>query len=453
MPIRLCQKCGLKVLVDESQVASATFYCQRCTIALKNQEAQALGAAAASPPAPAPSAPAPKPATVRVLCPYCKASFNGRVPQRPARGACPVCQKDLILLPTGEIRPAAGFDLAKWQQEQKKPATRAPVAEAEGTQMLVRKFSAPAPRTAPAEPEAEPAPAAPPEPEPVRVPHDEGGGAAELPSWLDEPSGSARAPRSEAAPAPAVDDAPPSPSADLAAEASPKADENPPARVEEPEPPAPPPAPEPEPEIRIAPELEVPRAPEPPPPVKAVTSRRTTGRRTAAPAPAPERNAAPAPARGGAGKAAAAYLLLALPPALLAAFLWPGASLAEGEWSEKLGARFRKGFAVLRERLAPPPPAAPPPAEEKTPSPPPPEEKPKPTPEDQERAKAEIIKLWDEVRFAHQKIRQLSVGATAEQKEAIEAARRDLQVKEERLNARVALYKEIYGEEFDPRKQ
>ena len=109
MPIRLCQKCGLKVLVDESQTASATFYCQRCTIALKNQEAQAL-AAAPAPAAPSAPAPPPKPATVRVLCPYCKASFNGRVPQRPARGACPVCQTELILLPTGEIRPAAGFD-------------------------------------------------------------------------------------------------------------------------------------------------------------------------------------------------------------------------------------------------------------------------------------------------------------------------------------------------------
>jgi hypothetical protein len=238
----------------------------------------------------------------------------------------------------------------------------------------------------------------------------------------------------------------------LSAEVGVKAEENAPVRVEEPEPPAPPPAPEREPEIRIAPELEVPRAPEPPPAVKVATSRRTTGRR-AAPLPAPDRDTAPAPARGGAGKAAAAYLLLAFPPALLAAFLWPGSSLGEGEWSERLGARFGKGFAEIRRRLSPPPPAAPPPAEEKKPAAPDTEEKPKPTAEDQERAKAEIIKLWDEVRFAHQKIRQLSVGATAEQKEAIEAARRDLQVKEERLNARVALYKEIYGEEFDPRKQ
>lgn len=469
MPIRLCQKCGLKVLVDESQTASATFYCQRCTIALKNQQSQAvLAAAAESPPPTSPSAPPPKPATVRVSCPYCKASFNGRVPQRPARGACPVCQKDLILLPAGEIRPAAGFDLAKWQQEQKRAPTRtssqpAP-PEPGGTQVLINRFSAPTARTPRSEPEA---PAVPgespqPEPEPIRVPADEdepspaGGPAAELPSWLDEPSASPRASKVEA----------------------------PPARVEEPEPapasgesPAPAPeAPDPEPSVRdaaphvrIAPELEIPPAPspieapspepvlaEPPAPApapKVAASRRTTGRR-AAPAPAPDRGAVPASARGGAaGKAVVAYVLLACPPALLAALLWPGTSFGNGEWAEKLGIRLRKGFSTIRERLSPAPASTPAPPPGPKPIPLETEEKPRPTEEDRERAQAEIIKLWDEVRFANQKIRQLSVGATAEQKTAIEEARRDLKVKEERLNARIALYKEIYGEEFDPRKQ
>ena len=38
MPIRLCQKCGLKVLIDESQAGTNPFYCQRCTTAMKGQE-------------------------------------------------------------------------------------------------------------------------------------------------------------------------------------------------------------------------------------------------------------------------------------------------------------------------------------------------------------------------------------------------------------------------------
>src|SRR5919198_1129045 len=120
MPIRHCQKCGLKVLIDESQAGTNPFYCQRCTTAMKGQEGAAAPVAPKPVPAPAaassrsdPAAPsvpgAAKAATVRVLCPYCKASFNGRVPQKPARGSCPVCQKELILLPNGDIKPAAGF--------------------------------------------------------------------------------------------------------------------------------------------------------------------------------------------------------------------------------------------------------------------------------------------------------------------------------------------------------
>src|SRR5688572_26431150 len=134
MPIRHCQKCSLKVLIDESQAGVSPFYCQRCTAALKSdggaEPAPAPSAAArraSSPrltPVPAPSAVAVavppsvgKSSTVKVFCPYCKASFNGKIPSKPARGSCPLCQKDLILLPNGDIRPAADFDLSKWQAE------------------------------------------------------------------------------------------------------------------------------------------------------------------------------------------------------------------------------------------------------------------------------------------------------------------------------------------------
>src|SRR6516162_9069774 len=143
MPIRLCQKCGLKVLIDESQAGTNPFYCQRCTTAMKGQEGAAPPAPAPSPknptPSPvvgyksepaAPSVGAAKAATVRVLCPYCKASFNGRVPQKPARGSCPVCQKELILLPNGDIKPSAGFDLNNWQGDQAGGAPAAPAAPA-----------------------------------------------------------------------------------------------------------------------------------------------------------------------------------------------------------------------------------------------------------------------------------------------------------------------------------
>src|SRR5258706_6929504 len=100
MPIRHCQKCGLKVLIDDSLMSVNPFYCQRCAAVAKTPGEEA---AAAPPPAPSASAgvatlaanPA-KGSALKVACPYCKASFTGRVPAKPAKGACPVCHKDLI---------------------------------------------------------------------------------------------------------------------------------------------------------------------------------------------------------------------------------------------------------------------------------------------------------------------------------------------------------------------
>ncbi len=117
MPIRHCQKCGLKVLIDENQTTTNPFYCQRCSVSVK----------AGEPPPPPPPEPAPeppptvKPQMTKVVCPYCKASFSGRIPQKPAKGGCPICQKELILLPNGDIRAAAGFDPARWQEEAEAP--------------------------------------------------------------------------------------------------------------------------------------------------------------------------------------------------------------------------------------------------------------------------------------------------------------------------------------------
>jgi hypothetical protein len=132
MPIRHCQKCGLKVLIDESQLAANPFFCQRCAAMSKAAASKDAGAPApmmarepapapAPPPAPAPAPKAeepPKPGSIKVICPYCKASFTGRLPSRPAKGSCPVCQKDLILLPDGKITEAEGFSVSKWQRDQ-----------------------------------------------------------------------------------------------------------------------------------------------------------------------------------------------------------------------------------------------------------------------------------------------------------------------------------------------
>jgi len=105
MPIKSCTRCGLKVLVDASQAASDTYLCPRCV-----SEAKGSGAATK----PAGSA---KRSSVKVACPYCGASFSGSMPSRPAKGGCPVCQKELVLLPDGTIQAAASFNLSAWQKQ------------------------------------------------------------------------------------------------------------------------------------------------------------------------------------------------------------------------------------------------------------------------------------------------------------------------------------------------
>jgi hypothetical protein len=118
MPIKSCTRCGLKVLVDAQAAATDNFLCTRCAPDAK--------------PAPA-SRPAGggKRPTVKVTCPYCGASFSGSIPSRPAKGGCPVCQKELVLLPDGTIQAAASFNLTSWQKE-KKTASNPPSAPAPG---------------------------------------------------------------------------------------------------------------------------------------------------------------------------------------------------------------------------------------------------------------------------------------------------------------------------------
>ena len=119
MPIKSCSRCGLKVLVDATQAANDNYLCPRCAPDVK-------------------SAPAPKPAgggkrpSVKVTCPYCGAAFSGSIPSRPAKGGCPVCQKELVLLPDGTIQAAATFNIQAWQKDRegKKSASNPPPAPA-----------------------------------------------------------------------------------------------------------------------------------------------------------------------------------------------------------------------------------------------------------------------------------------------------------------------------------
>ena len=60
---------------------------------------------------------------VKIICPSCGGSFKGRLPSKPARGTCPRCQKDLVLLPTGAVDTETKF--RKKKEGDDKPTARA----------------------------------------------------------------------------------------------------------------------------------------------------------------------------------------------------------------------------------------------------------------------------------------------------------------------------------------
>lgn len=436
MPIRHCQKCGLKVLIDESQTNQNPFYCQRCTASLKSESRSVPGDTPAGVGGTKKGDSGAKPAMVKVNCPYCKASFNGRIPQKPARGACPVCQKELILLPNGEIRSSAGFDLAKWQQEgDVKKYAAAPAAEAKPGTRSFRKEEA-APATQPPSDDIritevidEPAPAS-------AVAEGSGGtdpGKEKLPSWLDddttappnkaEPAEEERvAVSTEEPPVPALPEEPaPVPSADAQAE------EPMPAAVEDP--PPPPPEPEPAPEPRAA-----------------VAAKRLGGTKRLE----SQRAAMAVASATGLGMVLLAFILFALPVGA-APFLWKAREKLKKPL-EMVGKKYTAGFKKLHEKLNPPPPKK----EEAPAPPPPPEEKkeePKVGPEEQKQFKDEMNKLAREVQDMDKKLRQDLLVATEAQKAELKPVQDKVAEKRERIATLREQYKKLFNEDYDPFKE
>lgn len=492
MPIRLCQKCGLKVLIDESQAGTNPFYCQRCTTAMKGQEnAPARGPIApVKNPTPSPVSPsarssespsppgAAKSATVRVLCPYCKASFNGRVPLKPARGSCPVCQKELILLPNGDIKPAAGFDLTSWQGDspgadkaaeptlEPEPAPAEPPKES-GTRLLVKKYAAepsaaakleaPPPRSAPRKSET---PAA------ASADSDPSDGPAALPGWLDDSGGGSPPVK----PQPETDmnidvvepkkiddedrtikvpDPPPPPPAHRArapvvAKMPTVSPGRPPSAVAPP--PTPPPEPS-EPEVELLP-------PEPPP--KRPAGRVPSGeRRMPAPPPAPVAVASSGEETSQ-GKVFLALILALLPVVAGAALLSSQDKLKSNDLVKKVGARFVVGFAKVDQKLFPPPPPPKPKMEEKAPEPEPPpkEEPPKPDPDQQKKDELAISTLYTQIIREQRDLKSNLVGAAADEKERLQSTvGKGIEAKRDKLKMLQETYKKMYGKDYDPANQ
>lgn len=447
MPIRHCQKCGLKVLIDESQAGANPFYCQRCTTAMKGPDSAGddlLSAAAAPPPlkrtpVPAPAAVAvapPKSATVKVLCPYCKASFNGRTPQKPAKGSCPVCQKELVLLPDGSIRAAAGFNLDEYHAG----GTPAPAPEPEAPPPA----PPPVDRTpSPVRPAPKKAPPPPPEPDPSAE-TDTSGGAAPLPSWLDDGA--------EAKPAPV-----PQPETDVAIDAvsAPPPEEAAPRLEDLPPPPKPAPRarPAPAPAPSAASTASSPAVPDPVP-ISSSNLRkpmpvRATDRRVASVPPPAESAGAT-----GTGLVIVALLLVLAPLGAAGGMLAAREKLAAQSFVASFGARFAKGLKKVHEKLFPPADATTPmPVEPPKSSEPRPEEPARPTAEDRKRDEEEINKRWMEFKREERTFRQKSVGATAAEKAEYQKVEDDLRKKQTHIQELRGRYQRTYGKDYNPQDQ
>jgi hypothetical protein len=486
MPIRHCQKCGLKVLIDESQTTANPFYCQRCAATAKAGGGGGGGGSAKAPPAdpipmvskrdsaPMPAAPAAsggggggKGGPVKVLCPYCKASFSGRLPAKPAKGACPVCQKELVLLPDGKIKPAATFDLGKWQKEQDMQRGGGDPAVAEQARAVQRALE----RTGatdvppPAEPEPEPLPAVsetptpppertvprpPPEPEPEPVPvpvpaepsiiappksDDMGGLAAHTmldmgrPSDLDDlvraaaPRGKTQVREAED-PLAVLGNEPPMGSASAAEPPAPEADiqtmrrhnddDNGPVSGD----------PVPVPVASKGPPKVDPKDPPPPP--------------SAAPSPA-----GPGP---GMGKLVFGGLLLVLPLIAGAVLLFMKNNARLENVINRVGAIVLPGLKSLHDRVS----------KATQPGPPPPKREPakkkEDAPEDVERKqmRAKLEDLSEQIRIAEGNIKKNSVNPSDEMKEFLEKEQKKLDGLKAQFDEQQKAYKERFGEEFKP---
>src|SRR6185436_14141111 len=420
---------------------------------------------------------AAKPATVRVLSSYCKASFNGRVPQKPARGSCPVCQKELILLPNGDIKPAAGFDLGTYQNEgpgakgggdAAEPAVPEMPKES-GTRLLVKKYAADPGAAKAMEP---PAPAARPaarRPDPLDTPSPVAASAETessdesnpLPGWLDDTKGSGgsddmvkpqpdtdmaidvvqpttsdaddRTIKVEDEPAPrppsGVRARPP-----IAAKMPSVSPGRPPTAVS-----APPPPEDPQPDVDLLP-------PDPPKKPAGRFGSSGTRRSPVGAAPAPVSSSIGAEETSG-GRVFVALILALLPIAACAGLLTSRDKLKH-ELIAKAGARFVKGFQVLHNRMFPPPPPPKPVIEEKKTEPEPPkEEPPKPDPDQQKKDEAAISTLYTQIIREQRDLKQNLVAASPEQKAQLEQVQRDLEAKRSKLKEKQDLYRKMYGKD------
>lgn len=391
MPIRHCQKCGLKVLIDEAQAGINPFLCQRCSAAIASGDTSAVESVLNTTDTGDSNEPKARP-TVKLICPACHSSFKGRLPSRAAHAECPVCKAPLILQPDGalSVDGAAETKRAPDTRELLKYAADPKVAQqahAAGSEM----------QTA----------GAPASTDPLDAALDSALGTA-----FDEPP---------ARPAPP-----------------------PPAEPPLVRPPTPPPPVVPQ--VPRRPESRPPAAETPPP---RSVPRPAPTRRT----PVTPPRALSTPEGTGLGRCIAAVLLLVAPP-IASYVLYNQKDPSIRELLQKIGARMAPVFRNMPEppptKPVPPPPRTTdvrptPPVT----APPPVVTPPKETLPTKEALATQLVRLWEEIRRGERTIKTMEVGATEAQKRDLETKKKELKEKKLEYDRQKALYEKNYGP-FNP---
>lgn len=127
MPIRHCQLCGIKVIVDEDKASVFPFYCDLCSTKTQMGAAPAPESPAStppgvdSPPFPMSTPLSPPPVTEEakpLSCPSCHAGLPIMAGPKPIKSRCPGCAAELAVLPTGVVKLIEGEDPLKFAKTQ-----------------------------------------------------------------------------------------------------------------------------------------------------------------------------------------------------------------------------------------------------------------------------------------------------------------------------------------------
>lgn len=177
MPIRHCQICGIKVIVDADKTAVYPFFCDLCRSRTQSRMAAVsapgkdvgktstalppihlplpTGHPAPVPPPPPPPPTPPPPEKFSGECPECGAEIRGIRQPQPQKVTCTFCLTELAIMPDGPLRPWKEIQATASAPQDKSPTVdlREKIRQLMHTQQSGAEPSSPATQSPPPEPQ------------------------------------------------------------------------------------------------------------------------------------------------------------------------------------------------------------------------------------------------------------------------------------------------------------